>query len=92
MTRQPIPPFSRADAVYFLASAGAFLGAAGAADARYSAGSVCEALATLGVSDAELRVATTRGLLGQGSRWDDILSPEFMDALGKEPRNDHAGN
>lgn len=90
---KPVPPFSRADAVYFLASAGAFLGAAGAADTRYSAGSVCEALATLGVSQAELRVATTRGLLGQGSRWDEILAPEFMDKLGvKEPRNDHAGN
>jgi hypothetical protein len=83
---RPVPPFTRADAIYFLASAGAFLGAAGAhpSTTGYSAATVCEALVSLGVSNGELKVATARGLAGQESRWHDILTDDFMDSLAKE--------
>lgn len=88
MTR-PIPPFSRADAVFFLAAAGAHLGhRAGRPEEKgRAAGTVVEALLALGVSSNELRVATLRGLMGQPSRWDEMLTPEPTE---KEPENDDA--
>jgi hypothetical protein len=46
-----------------------------------SAGLVCDALEVLGVSLQELRVATTRGLMGQPSRWNQILTDEFMEQM-----------
>lgn len=86
---KPVPPFHRPDAIYFLASAGAHLAhRAGKPDcANYAAGTVIEALMTLGVSIPELKVATARGFAGQPSRWDDILTP---DPTEKEPENDDA--
>jgi hypothetical protein len=87
-SRRPVAPFNRADAIYFLASAGAFLGHVGVAPehSSYSAGAVCEALATLGVSHQELKVATARGLTGQPSRWEEILDPEFLDNTVRKPQ------
>lgn len=85
-SRRPIAPFNRVEAIYFLASAGAFLQHAGCApeQSSYASGAVCEALMALGVSETELRVTVARGLMGQSSRWEQILTQEFMDRLGEK--------
>lgn len=85
-SRRPIAPFDRQEAIYFLASAGAFLGHVGVAPehSSYSAGAVCEALTALGVSQQELRLATVRGLAGQSSRWEQILRPDFLEQTTKD--------
>lgn len=69
--RTPIRDFTRAEAVYFLADAGRIAALHGY-DVPTSAGSIVEALKTLGVSNQELRDAQRRGAAGDLSRWADI--------------------
>jgi hypothetical protein len=92
-SRRPVAPFDRAEAIYFLASAGAFLQHVGAPpeNSSYAAGAVVEALLTIGVSQQELRIATAKGFMGAGSRWDSILRPDFLETT-KDGSNDHAGS
>jgi hypothetical protein len=85
-SRRPVAPFDRQEAIYFLASAGAFLQHVGVKPehSAYAAGAVCEALATIGVSHAELKIATARGLMGETSRWEQILRPDFLDTTTED--------
>ncbi len=85
-SRRPIAPFSRPEAVFFLASGGAFLALAAVKDEHnsYAAGAVCDALATLGVSHGELRAAVARGMAGEPTRWEEIMTDEMLAKIRKD--------